>query len=138
MMVSDEIIKVLDALCKKFELTIDWTSNNILPYLEQLSSKYINYEITTSAIWLVLGVIIGIIALKGFKNLQQGKALFPTFDYFLELDIFIVSYVVLICCVGISVAMILSQVFDIATCLTLPEKVITDELTILYQRLNRN
>lgn len=33
MTVSDQIINVLDALCEKFGLVIDWTSENVVPYL---------------------------------------------------------------------------------------------------------
>ena len=32
-MVSDQIIKVLDNLCDKFGLAIDWSSKNVQPYL---------------------------------------------------------------------------------------------------------
>lgn len=33
MQVSDQIIQVLDAICDKFGLAVDWTSTNVLPYL---------------------------------------------------------------------------------------------------------
>lgn len=33
---SEEVIKILDALAEKFGLAIDWTSANVLPYLQQL------------------------------------------------------------------------------------------------------
>lgn len=29
---SEEVIKILDALAEKFGLAIDWTSANVLPY----------------------------------------------------------------------------------------------------------
>ena len=45
---SEEIIKVLDALAEKFGVAVDWTSANVIPYLEQLCSKCVNYEIATS------------------------------------------------------------------------------------------
>ena len=45
---SKEIIKILDALAEKAGLAIDWTSANVFPYLQQLCSKYVTYEITTS------------------------------------------------------------------------------------------
>ena len=32
--ISDGIIKVLDSLADKFGIAIDWTSSNILPYLQ--------------------------------------------------------------------------------------------------------
>ena len=54
---SEEIIKVLDALAEKFGLAVDWTSVNVIPYLEQLCGKYVNYEIATSVVWLVFGIM---------------------------------------------------------------------------------
>ena len=38
---GEEIIKVLDHLDNQFGLAIDWTSDNVLPYLSELSNKYI-------------------------------------------------------------------------------------------------
>ena len=55
---SNEIINVLNALTEKFGIAIDWTSMNIIPYLEQLVNKYINYEITTSIIWIIVNFIM--------------------------------------------------------------------------------
>lgn len=55
---SEEIIKVLDALAEKFGLAVDWTSANVIPYLEQLCGKYVNYEIVTSVIWLLFGIVL--------------------------------------------------------------------------------
>ena len=47
-MFSDEIIKILDALCEKFGMAIDWTTENITPYLENLAGRIISFEISTS------------------------------------------------------------------------------------------
>ena len=48
MQISDEIIKVLEYLCTKIGLTIDWTSSNVLPYVEQLCGKFVKWEIGTN------------------------------------------------------------------------------------------
>lgn len=48
MQISDEIIKVLEYLCTRIGLTIDWTSSNVLPYIEQLCGKFVKWEIGTS------------------------------------------------------------------------------------------
>ena len=48
MTVSSEIIEVLDYLGEKFGIAIDWTSNNVLPYLQALVDKFIKWEISTS------------------------------------------------------------------------------------------
>ena len=51
---SEEIIKVLDNLAERFGVAVDWTSTNVIPYLQELCSKYITYEIATSVTWLVI------------------------------------------------------------------------------------
>ena len=42
MKVSEQIIQVLDALCAKLGMAIDWTADNVIPYIEKLCGKYIN------------------------------------------------------------------------------------------------
>ena len=50
---SNEIIKVLDTICDKFGLVIDWTSQNVTPYVEQLCEHIVQYELVSSAIYTV-------------------------------------------------------------------------------------
>lgn len=33
---SNEVIKVLDHICDKFGIAIDWSSSNVMPYLQDL------------------------------------------------------------------------------------------------------
>ena len=51
MTVSEQIIQVIDALCEKFGIVVDWTNENVFPYLETLCEKLIAYEIATSIVW---------------------------------------------------------------------------------------
>jgi hypothetical protein len=60
---SQEIINVLDYLCKKFGIVIDWTSENVMPYLQDLCARYIKFEIHTSIMWIIL--CAGIMVLAG-------------------------------------------------------------------------
>ena len=69
MTVSSEIIEVLDYLGEKFGIAIDWTSNNVLPYLQTLVDKFIKWEISTSIVWIVIAafVIVAMIVLINLK-----------------------------------------------------------------------
>ena len=131
---SEEIIKVLDALAEKFGLTVDWTSANVIPYLEQLCGKYVNYEIATSIVWIMLGLlffIVGIICYKiVYKHKDWGVIYYKTISddyfgrgliYFGVISIFVVASL-----------MIVTQIFDIVTCFTFPEKIIIEELNSIY------
>lgn len=43
---SNEVIKVLDHICDKFGIAIDWSSSNVMPYLQDLMvrmTKYVTY-----------------------------------------------------------------------------------------------
>ena len=63
MSLSKEIIEILDYLGRKFGIAIDWTSENVVPYIEDLCARYIKFEIYTSIMWIVL--CVGIMALAG-------------------------------------------------------------------------
>ena len=65
---SEEIIKVLDALAEKFGLAVDWTASNVIPYLEQLCGKYVNYEMVTSIVWIVLSSIGMFVGYRIYKK----------------------------------------------------------------------
>ena len=60
MTVSDQIISVLNALCEKFGLVVDWTAANVLPYATDLCSRIITYEIATKIACSIFAIIITI------------------------------------------------------------------------------
>lgn len=60
MTISEQIIQVLDALCEKFGIVIDWTNANVIPYLEVLCSKLIAYEIGTSIAWMAIMILVSV------------------------------------------------------------------------------
>lgn len=131
---SEEIIKVLDALAEKFGLAVDWTSSNAIPYLEQLCNKYINYEIATSVVWLLLGI--------GFLFL--GKWLLKKAKYFYNKteavdNIYDIGCILAEIGCGIAILigsiMIIAQIFDIVTCFTFPEKIIIEELKSIHMSM---
>lgn len=122
---SDEIIKVLDALADKFGIAVDWTSSNILPYLQQLCTKYARYEIATSIIWLIVGIVCFIFAKKCFI---KGKEIDVDIDNTQNLFYIICAVLVVI---GAIISM--TQIFDIVTCITFPEKLIIDGLQDIYK-----
>ena len=68
MTVSAQIIEVLNDLCMKFGLAIDWSQENVLPYLEELAGKYITWEIATSEMWIAVGAILLVCGLIVFAT----------------------------------------------------------------------
>ena len=121
MYISDEIIKVLEYLGSEIGLTIDWTSNNVLPYIEQLCEKFIIWEVNTSFAWIVIMWCATILALIFtiiiYKCIDWGGA---------EWFIFGMVLTATICVTGV-------QVFDIIECKTFPEKTIYDYIQYYMQ-----
>lgn len=132
---SEEVIKILDTLAEKFGLTIDWTSANILPYLQQLCGKYITYEIVTSIIWMLIGICLLFIS-----KYIIGKSKFCWKKYKEDESLSYVAGTILLgslagCLIIGGIIVILCQTFDIFTCITFPEKIIIEELKSIYSSL---
>lgn len=129
---SEEIIKVLDNLAERFGVAVDWTSTNVIPYLQELCSKYITYEIAISVTWLVIGILC-LIFLS--IHLQKTKYFWSKYkeDIYSDYDFGAILFGVITGCMIIAgIIVILYQTFNIITCLTFPEKIIIDELSSIY------
>ena len=58
---KNTIIETLDYLFEKFGIAVDWTTENVMPYVEQLAEKIVTYKIVTNSI----GVVLSILAIIG-------------------------------------------------------------------------
>lgn len=126
-MVSDQIIKVLDNLCEKFGLAIDWSSKNIQPYLEELMAKAVNYKFSISTMWLIYGIILFIISCIGIKIAIFCKKKYDEIEEITDWDVAaILTWVLSGAGMIGSVSMIFSNIITIITCRTFPEKIIVD------------
>lgn len=133
---SEEIIKVLDALGEKFGVAINWTSENVMPYLQQLYSKYITYEIATSVVWLLVGICLLFVGkyliekTKQYWKQYEEEGISSDFDIMATVFGMLAGLVII---VGIIV--ILCQTMDIVTCVTFPEKMLIEEMQSIYKTL---
>ncbi len=136
MEVSDQIIKVLDKVSEKFGIVVDWSSKNILPYIQQLGDRIVKYDLYKSIFWLVL-CVIAIIAssslikliCKGYKNtkINNEENIFfedicgpsPTFTTII-LVVFIIFLLVFI------IVGFITNVNNIIQDILLPEKTIVE------------
>lgn len=135
---SEEIIKVLDALAEKFGLAVDWTSANVIPYLEKLCGKYVNYEIATSVVWLLLGIICLFAAKYGFKLTKNFIKKYQEIKGCNCNDAWaILSGIATGVLIIIGIVVPICQIFDIVTCFTFPEKIIIEELKGIYTSFNQ-
>lgn len=136
MNVSDEIIKVLDALGEKIGVAIDWTGNNVIPYVEQLCQKYIKWEIATSIAWMVVWLLIAIaffIILRLYKKCGWYKK--TDWDDWYSAAIIFTWIFFILSAITLSVN-IFVQTFDIIECCVFPEKVIFEEVKSILAPMN--
>ena len=121
---SNEIIKILDDLSKRFGIAIDWSSTNIMPYLQDLMARIVKYETYTSTMWLIIGIIVFIIglycirkALKFAKSETIGNEPLMTIFVILGVSSLVIGYI-----------SIFGEITDIIEVNTVPEKYIIEEI----------
>ena len=116
---ADQIIQVLDDLSERIGVSIDWSSENVLPYVQELFTKLVNYRLTTSIIWLVVAaalIVVSVViikkAIRTYRLWQDDEASDDAAFGWWALSIILLIVVVLI---------ILFQAPVTIRCLTFPE-----------------
>lgn len=129
--VSGQIIQVLEALCDKFGLAVDWSSQNIAPYLQDLVNKAVQYKLWTNILYLGVTFLITVVCWIIVWRLSKKTG----FDigYAFEDGRGAETFVGILGAAGIISAIafvILCFVagHDIIACITFPEKVVIDML----------
>ena len=128
-MISNQIIEVLNEICNKFGLAIDWTSKNVQPYLQELMGKCVAYKFATSIAWLMFWIIICILggvfarmAVGSWKKYQKEPYDIYDTNCFCQS---IISGILLI----IGIVMVVCNITTMIACKTFPEKVVLDMIT---------
>lgn len=123
---NNTIVEVINTLCEKFGVVIDWTSTNVIPQIQELMNKYIHYEIATSIVWIFVSAIIAIIATLLFIKIIDWKNEATSVD-----DDIAWTMLGAMCGAGVIICLciIVAQVIDIVTCITFPEKIIFDYIS---------
>ena len=114
---SNEIIKILDDLGRRFGVAIDWSDKNSMPYLEKLNERFIQWEITTSIVCGVTGILLFVIGLVGV--IYSIKKINASDCYDAGYYAVILGMTATVFIMGCAV--ILTQCFDICRAVYLPE-----------------
>ena len=125
MTISSEIIEVLDYLGEKFGIAIDWTSKNVLPYLQALVDKFIKWEISTSIVWIIIAAFV-MVAMIVLMNLKGVREINEETDGML--------WVPIIALILASFMIICVQIFDIVECNLFPEKALYDFIKVMLKQ----
>lgn len=129
---SAQIIEVLNDICDKFGIAVDWTSKNIQPYLKELMTKCVNYKLATDIVWLVVGIILLIIGGVLLRFASNNNRKYHEIEDYYErmhsnLDETVAAQIIFGgICLGIAVILTLYFTINLITCVTFPEKIILD------------
>lgn len=117
---SEQFISIMDAVCDKLGIVIDWTTQNVLPYMTEVSGRIIGLEIANSVLWIIISILT-IISYFVIMNLIRKRKWDE--DGIIAIGIFggLISF-------G-STCAIFVQIFDIIQAKFLPEMVIIEFLS---------
>ena len=123
---SEEIIKVLDELGKRFGIVIDWSNQNIIPYLQELLKRFICYRNITACVWIIISIAIIISGIVIFKFLNKWR---KSENYASNSDIddetiAAFGYAFSICIIALGIGLILGNMFGIVKNVCMPEMVV--------------
>lgn len=129
-MASNQIIEVLNEICNKFGLAIDWTSKNVQPYLQELMAKCVAYKFATSILWLIFGILVRTIGCALAKMAVGSWKKYNKEGPLSDCDIYcaiqcIASGILL----TVGIVMVACNITTMITCKTFPEKVVLDMVT---------
>lgn len=131
MQISDQIIAILDDLCRRFGIVIDWSEQNIIPYLEDLSGRFIQYEIYTSIAWCVVWSVVFVLA--GITWSISGPVYLKTKSEAAE-AIYVISMIIFFFALIFGIIVCAMQAFHIIECYTIPEKVLIEFIVGLMEK----
>lgn len=70
---SDEIINVLNYICDKIGIVIDWTADNVYPQVMDILSRYRILMLINNAVCIVFAIIASIVLLCLWKKAIKAR-----------------------------------------------------------------
>lgn len=141
---ENEVIEVLEQISEKFGIAVDWSSKNVIPYLEELAEKVIRYKIVVSIYWVLIGImLLGTIpiwkrVLRNYKiKYEKEKERAMTSRFYIDastLEMIITIYTT--CkwmCILVGILIIVFEGSVIIKGLILPESILFDMIKSLMK-----
>ena len=124
---SEEIIKVLDELGKRFGIVIDWSNQNIIPYLQELFKRFICYRNITACVWIILSIAMTISGVVMFRSLNKWRKS----DDYDDCDdmLAILGYIFSVFITALGRGLIIGSMFGIIKNVCMPEMAIYEYIT---------
>lgn len=128
---SEEIIKVLDELGKRFGIVIDWSNQNIIPYLQELLKRFICYRNITACVWIIISIAItvgGVVMIRALNEWRKSDNYNK--DYCNDDDMFVaLGYIFSVFITALGIGLIIGNVFGIIKNVCMPEMAIYEYIT---------
>ena len=128
-MENNQIVELLKELANQMGIAVDWTSQNIRPYIIDIMGRLARYEIFTSIIWILFFVIVILIASKllkmSYKNLKDEE------NWAWDEEWFGYSAIVLGGVILFASFCIIIQCYDIGEAIYTPELLLIEQLKSL-------
>ena len=132
---GDEIIKVLNDLGQKFGIAIDWSAENVMPYIKDLGMRFITYRNCMAIVWIFISIImfiVGIICTK--KLIKYMKS--DSYDDYEDVPVVIVSGVCIVCLLIAATIVFFCNIHGIIQNICMPELTIIEYIKSLTENLN--
>lgn len=128
---SEEIIKVLDELGKRFGIVIDWSNQNIIPYLQELFKRFICYRNITACVWIILSIAMTISGVGMIRALNEWrKSDNYNKDYCNDDDMLVaLGYIFSVFIIALGIGLIIGNMFGIIKNVCMPEMVVYEYIT---------
>ena len=125
---SEEIIKVLDELGKRFGIVIDWSNQNIIPYLQELFKRFICYRNITACVWIIVSIAITIGGVVMLRSLNRWRKSDDYGDY--DDDMLVgLGYIFSVFIIASGIGLIIGNMFGIIKNVCMPEMAIYEYIT---------
>lgn len=120
-----EIEKAIDKIAEKFGIVVDWSQDNIYPYIRDILQRYRTVSIVHDAVAIgILGLLIlsAILILK-----SRGKSIKDSYDEF----IFVIFMVLYFFVLAFLLLITICKIYDLTSWIFVPEMQFVKELAKL-------
>lgn len=109
---SEEIIKVLDHIGDKLGIAIDWSSENIWPYVTDILNRYRNMKLIENSGWLIFCIILIIAAFVALAKIAHGikEQIIPWYSPYRQSSSAEADVTCIVCIIGVVFLVVISIV----------------------------
>lgn len=120
-------VEIVNALFEHLGMAVSVTAETISEWWPILVSKWATFEIGTSCVWLVPGLVLVIGAIIVLVKMAHAYTHYQDSKLDYE-EIYCICFVAL-CAMTIGLVLVICQALDIIAAITFPEKLIFDYVT---------